>query len=263
MTFLGKFFVMINVAISVMMVAVGVGLFMTRSDWTETAAKGNAPAGQLVARKEALKDANEKVGPARLTLATNTAALDAANKRRVAAQAFYGQQLKAVLTDATDARPCSELVMVNGLPKVKADGTMETKVANEREGGPLASIDWYRSKLEGVMGLRQRYLDERVKFEEVTKKDIAEGEKLAGAGGLKGLLERITDEERKEEGVHEEIQAIAPPLELKSGTKLSVSTKQVEAAILEARLKRLDQQIADLERTLERLKKLDGKAPPR
>jgi hypothetical protein len=263
MTFIGKFFVLINVAISVVMVGVGVGLFMTRSDWTEAAAKGTSPEGQLVARKAALKEAEELIAPARRTLVKNTEALDAANKKRATAQAEYGKSLKAIITDATDANPSLQVKIdkASGLPVVKPDGTLEMEPAKEREGGPLASIAWYRNKLEGVMGLYQRYLDERARFVDITKKDIAEAEKLAGAGGLKGLLERTQDEQNKEEGLREEIQAIAPPLELKSGTKLAVSAKQVDAAILEARLKRLDQQIVELEKTLERLKKLDGAAP--
>jgi hypothetical protein len=265
MTLIGKFFVLINVAISVMMLAVGVGLYMTRSDWTETAPKGNAPPGLIYTRKKALDAAKEKVDPARLTLSRYTAGLNVANKMRFAAQAQYGKHLDAVLHVSKDVPPIlpSEVDTKGGLPVVNADGTLTMVAAKEREGGPLYSIEFYTTKLEGVTGLWNQYIEKRKEFDKVTQEDIDEASKLAVSwmGRKKGLLEIITEEQLKEEGLRDEILTIAPPLELKSGSKLAVSPKQVEAAILEARLKRLDKQVADLEKTLERLKKLDGAAP--
>lgn len=275
MTMIGKFFVMLVVTISLLMMATGIGLYSSRMDWSETPAKmgktekGSSyvevPAGLLVERKEALKAALETVEPARRGLASNSAALEAARGRRAKAQAFYSTELAMVRTEATEAMPARfvQIDPATGRPRETPEGLLVMQPARDREGDPLGSIAWYQNKLVGITGLRQQYVDELAKFNEVSEKDIAEAQKLGGTPAMKGLLEKTKAELIKEEGLRDEITAIAPSLELQSGATLAVSPKKVEAKILEARLQRLDQQIAALEKEIERLKKLDGGASDR
>lgn len=295
MTFIGKFLVLLNVAISLVLMAVGIGLYSTRLDWSETPAKGTTPPGLILAPQEDYKKANELVLPARKTLAENTAELAAARQKRANAQAFYGKQLndsrylsrdeqvkikqeleklkKEMKMGGVDARavlaPREEVA--TGLPTVQPDGTLEMKRATDREGQPLGPIEWYELLLnksyqaEDDGGLRKLYLVERGNFDNVTKKDTAKAEELSGPADkkTKGLLDLILAERDKEVDLRDEILAIAPPLKL-SGGEVLVAPKTVEAAILARRIELLNKQIADMEKTAEGLqKKLDGGAAGR
>src|SRR5262245_55446132 len=103
MTFIGKLFVMVNVAVSLMLMVAGLGLYATRVDWTDGPAKGGAAAGVMFTKKAALKDTQETIRPAEVTWSTSYGYLFTQEKNRYANRQFFSDVLAHNRTKANPA----------------------------------------------------------------------------------------------------------------------------------------------------------------
>jgi hypothetical protein len=248
MTFLGKLFVMGNVAVSLMLMAAGVGLYSTRTDWTDSPAKGGAPPGEIYLRKAALKEVQEGITPAEVTWSGSYAELFRREQVRYADRRFYSDTLhhvreKAGPAPSTPARTAQ--LDKGGLAVTDANGRPLLDDARDRAGGPLYSLAYYAGELSRK---RDENLAELKHFKEEVEKDIALTEELTGKDGKRGLRDLIQDEKVKREGLELEASQTRP---------LFVNTK-VEDAIAQRRLDLLDEQIRALKAQVEKLEKLDG-----
>lgn len=242
MTFLGKLFVMVNVALSLAMLAAGAGLYATRIDWTESAAKGGAPPGMTARKKAELKDAMDAIFPAENTFRTATTELETLEGRRHKHRTFYSTELAWARSGGTPAAPIRAPVINSktGLPEVDADERVKTAPAAN-----LGSIAYYAGPIETL--LKQQAAGQAA-LKGLFEADTRETEKLTGTPGNRGLRQHLIDEIDKRAGIQDLIDATRP---------LYINTL-AEAAIVNERIAFLDNEIKKLEETLARLKKLDG-----
>ncbi|MBY0229575.1 MAG: hypothetical protein K2W96_09875 [Gemmataceae bacterium] len=253
MTFVGKLFLMLNLVLSLALMAAGMGLYATRIDWTDAPAKGGAPPGMTARKKAALKEAMETIWPAENSFRLAGAELAKLEGRQHGDRGFYSGELEHVRTKATRADPAREAVMdgKSGLPVYdRATGRPTLRKAADRQGAALPSLLLYgreiAAKQKENAGLQA---DLKKKFEE----DAKETEKLTGTAMERGLRQHILDEGAKQVGIQEVMDATRP---------LFINTR-VEAAIVRERIAAVDRQIKALKETIDKLKRLDegGKTP--
>jgi hypothetical protein len=247
MTFIGKLFLMLNLMLSLALMAGGTALYATRVDWTDAPAKGGAPPGVMTRKKEALKEAMATIYPAENSFKIAGAELSKLEGQRHKDREFYSAELEHVRDKATGANPVRAPVIdgKSGLPKLDKDGRPLVAAVDERQGGKkLVSLAIYSRNIS----LKQKenaglQAELKKKFDE----DAKETEKLTGTAMTRGLRQHILDEGIKQFGIQDEMDATRP---------LFINTR-VEAAIIRERIAYVDRQIEGLKRTVEKLKKLD------
>ncbi len=224
MTLLGKFLVFVNLALSFMMLAWAAALYTNRIDWSNTAAKGDQPEGQLVARAKRVAEATASVNLAnfrwREALQGNDGkdkrpardGLLAWEKRRVEDRKWYEGVLKAAIAlddkgekvvikrvATKDGRPVPDAANANRPTLVDAE---RRKLLEEPRGQPLYCYDYYVKELD-------RLTTEIEKAEAEQQKWTKEEEALTDlAIGPKGLRQRIVDEQVKGKLVDEELKDV-------------------------------------------------------
>ncbi|MGL4551267.1 MAG: hypothetical protein ACRC33_08765 [Gemmataceae bacterium] len=249
MTFIGKIFVMLNLVISLMMAAFGVGLYTSNVDWTERAAKGTEPAGLTAQRKAALKEAESAVPAVEAGWKDANEALMVREEMRQADQKWYTGELVHVRSKATEADPARDLdIPPDG--NLRSDPRTRRPVmlpAKDRTGkNVLKSIAAYDGELKVVQADNETRLSQLGKEFEG---DIVLTNRLTPPKGEKrGLRDRITDERVKRQGITDETESVEH-----LGAKAAV-----EAAVVGERIEMLDEQLASLRRTLSRLKGMDA-----
>lgn len=250
MTFIGKLFVMLNLVISLMMAAFGVGLFTSGIDWTEKAAKGSDPAGLTAQRKAALKEVTDAIAPVEAGWRDANEALLVREEMRQSDQKWYTEELVHVRSRATDTDPARDIeVQDNGVPKAdpKTPRRPLRIPAEDRAKKPLLSIAAYDGLLKKSQAENETHLDQLAKEFDA---DILLTNRLTAPKGEKiGLRDKLVLERIKRLGIIEETESVEH-----LGTKAVV-----EAAVIGERISMLDDQIASLRRTLIRLKGMDGK----
>src|SRR5262245_59314683 len=118
MTFFGKIFVVVNLTISLLMAAIGMGLYTSSVDWTEKAAKGSQPAGLTAQRKAELKEALDSVGPVEKGYEDANEDLMKREEDRQADQKWIAAELKHNRFDADVGNPARDIdLQDNGIPK--------------------------------------------------------------------------------------------------------------------------------------------------
>ncbi len=246
MTFIGKLFVMVNVAVSLMLMVAGLGLFATRVDWTDAPAKGGAPAGVMSAKKAALKDVTETIRPAEATWSASYGELFVQEKNRATNRQFFSDRLADVRGDPDTGRQPQMAVLNAGLPVLDAIGQPKLAPATNRQGEPgLKSLKFYEGELVKKHAENEAELK---RFNAEVTKDIALTDELIGKDGKKGLRDLINDEKVKREGLEAEIEQTGP---------LFINAK-VEAAVSQRRIDLLDEQIKSLKERVRSLEKLDA-----
>jgi len=247
MTFIGKLFVMLNVAISLMMLTAAVGLFSTRTDWSDQSAKQGAPAGEMVRRKAAIKELQDTITPAEGTWRTAYGDLFKQETVRYDSRKFFSDKLDHNRSKATPDLPAwTSKLDKGGLPEADANGRPILVAANDRNATALVALTTYGVQLTAQQAKTAAALKD---LDEEAKKDIKLTNELAGeGGGKKGLRDEIREEKIKREGIIEEVTQTRP---------LFTNTR-VDAAIARRRIELLDEQIADLRKKVKKLKELDG-----
>lgn len=256
MTFIGKAFVMVNLAISVMMMAVATGLFMTGIDRTEKAAKPGEPAGLTAQRKTELKELQSMIPPVENGWRQAHTDLLTREGYRVADQKWFQKELEHVRfhakVDDKVNNPARTIELnENAQPVLDVDNPdLEMKrrpkrvAAVDRRNNPLSSIAFYTSELKKA---QEKNVGVLAKLDKAFQEDIRLTNLLVPPIG-KGLRDRSVDERLKREGINFEYDAV---------DRFFVKTR-VESAILRDRIGAMDDQIKGLRRTLARLKSLDA-----
>src|SRR5262249_32513617 len=102
MTLIGKFLVMINLVLSLLMMTWGLNIFEPRIAWSDQKGKDGAPDGELVARREKAKELNTAIAGAEIRWRDARAGIMALEDGkgpdfadgRVATRAWYEQELQ-------------------------------------------------------------------------------------------------------------------------------------------------------------------------
>jgi hypothetical protein len=234
MTLFGKIFVVLNLTISLLMAAIGVGLYTSGIDWTEKSAKASQPAGLTAQRKAELKEAMDSVGPVEKGYDDANEELMKREEDRQADQKWFARDID---------------LQENGIPK--ADPKVPRRPLRvpikDRKGQDLFAVAKYDALLKTAQTTNEGHL---MDLASVFNEDVKLTVLLVPAKAAKGGLRARTEDERiKRQGIKDETEAVE-----------HLATKAaVEAAVIGERIEMLDEQIAALRRALSRLKGMDGK----
>jgi hypothetical protein len=244
MTFIGKLFVMINLALSLLMAATAFGLFVSGIDWTDKAGKDGQPGGKLLTLR---KDIDEVL-----------ARLPVAEKSWKAARAdlFAREDLRRTERLWTDAEMAKltggkEQVYAVETPAPGANpAARPTMALAEVFGQPLMTREVYDDRL----ALHQKENTAiRVDLEKKVKEDEALTRKLAGdkegdpEPRIRGIRRELVEERAKRLGIIDE-QGITNSLEI---------NVKVDSQLSADRLQALDERIQELVRYLKNKHKVD------
>jgi hypothetical protein len=250
MTLFGKIFVVLNLTISLLMAAIGVGLYTSGIDWTEKSAKASQPAGLTAQRKAELKEAMDSVGPVEKGYDDANEELMKREEDRQADQKWFAAELKHNRFDAGPGNPARDIdLQDNGIPK--ADPKVPRRPLRvpikDRKGQDLFAVAKYDALLKTAQTTNEGHL---MDLASVFNEDVKLTVLLVPAKAAKGGLRARTEDERiKRQGIKDETEAVE-----------HLATKAaVEAAVIGERIEMLDEQIAALRRALSRLKGMDGK----
>lgn len=240
MTFLGKLLTVLNVVLSLGILAVALASFTNPVDFSDNAPKDGNPAGLFKQRSEKIQKAWDAIPPALLAVAKAQQGLDRL-RFYDDAHKFYKDELEKLEKHATKDAP-AQVVKYNGsLPE--KDPTTPHRVVLEplvEKGNPvvLKSIAFYEAEnkrlLQEIPKAQDRYLAAAIRDVEETTKRLPHKDK-AGVDEL-GLHLRMTAAEFKFAQAREEYARIAP---LWINAHLEAEQAQLRRAALEARLAEL------------------------
>jgi hypothetical protein len=198
MTSLGKWLVMINFALSLIVAAWAMDLYATRIDWSNKPGKGGEPDGELVARLARIKQLSEALGPASNAWNANRFVLANLDTRRAQDRTWYETQLAFARNQATKANPAQVVKLVNGQPvpaKPGVDDRPIMEVARDQFGQPLQSVVAYNQADEVL----HQQIDVVTKnLTKTIEEDTELTNRIVGDPGTnKGLQQRILGERAK------------------------------------------------------------------
>jgi hypothetical protein len=257
MTLLGKLLVFLNVVLSFVMLAWAVALFTHRIDWSNNAAKGDQPAGLLIARAKRTDDANAaaNLANARWREAVNgndgkdnrpvRAGLLTWENRRDTDRVFYAAVLKAAVSGPDgkgekviikrvamkDGRPVPDPANPNLPALIDAE---RRKTAEDPKGEPLYCYDWYVKELTRLTGEIAKAETEQQKL---AKEEEALTDQIIGP---KGLRQRIVDEQVKFARATEEFKDV----------ESRQTNSRVDTELLLQRRAQLERRVKELETAL-------------
>jgi hypothetical protein len=255
MTLLGKILVFVTVALSFLMLAWAAGLYTNRIDWSDTAAKADQPAGQLVARKQRVTEGMAAVNLAntrwREALSGNDGkdkrpvrtGLLAWEQRRKTDHDFYTAVLEAAIA-GPDGKGGKEIIKrvetKDGQPQTDAAGLPKLvdaerrKTAEDARGEPLYCYNWYEKELARLTAEIEKAGAEQQKL---AKEEETLTEQIIGP---KGVRQRIVDEQVKLTRVEEELKDV----------ESRQTNSRVDTELLLARRAQLERRIDELHKAL-------------
>jgi hypothetical protein len=246
MTFVGKLFLMINLALSLLMALVALAMYTNGIDWSDNRAKGSQPPGRLADKLEEVRHLIAAIGPVENTWRAARADLLQREEQRREDHDWYAGELDHLRTKATAARPGRTTVLDKHLPvrdpRNKNRPQMDPTV--DRAGQPLLALTEYGRQLDAARRDNLNVLDE-------LKKEIAEDVRLTnlitGVPGKKGLRQLLTEERDKRDGIVAEVDLTRP---------LFINTV-VESELVKKRHEALQERITELKDRLRRKDKVD------
>jgi hypothetical protein len=279
MTFLGKLFVIFNVAVSLFMAFAAFALYANSVDWGYDAAKPGQQGGIIKEKQDLIKEFQGAQGGVENGWRTARTMLWMAEEARRDDRAFYVNNLEYLRSKAKDGEPAEMVETVNALPvrdpaKKNRPKMKVAKVRGDKEKeadlDPLFSREYYRREYDKLLTTNIELL-QKIAIE--AKRDIIWTNKLLDVAkveernpyrddkppvmddpdeekkepyGLRGLRTLLVDERVKRQGVQREFAVVDP---------LFVNTK-VENQLIRKRLEALNEHIAELEAYISK-RKLD------
>jgi hypothetical protein len=254
MTFAGKIFVMVNVALSLFWVVMAFGLYATSMDWSDKGAKDNQPAGILAAKITEINDLKQLQAPTEESWREARRELRQREEARRADRQFYAAQFmhnRDTATLANPARiakrreplaaPADREDLRNTVAELGKDGRPVMEPAKDAIGQNLQAQVVYDKALDSAREENKKVL---VKLDEEIKKDIFWTNKLLDDPPRKGLRTQLVEEKLKREGVTEELRIVEP---------LLVNTI-VESDLILKRLESIQGRILELESYIKKRK---------
>jgi len=263
MTLLGKLFVMLNLALSLMLGATAFGVFSNGIDFSDTPAKGSMPPGKLAPVKAELDETLKQIPVVEGSWQTARADLLAREDKRRGERDWYAQQLRKVVTEKgaiqevdTNAEKAAEQrreqqrattgILPQAVLPVLAD-------ARGPAGANLMGLPFYVDRLDS---LRKENVAVRKQLNDKLGEDTVLTKKLAGDPEnprARGLRQQVAEERVKKAGIVDE-QGIAEGMRINS---------LVESELIYKRLEALEGRIAELSRYLKKKHSVDASAPGR
>lgn len=241
MTSLGKWLVLVNLALSLMMATWAQGVYSNRIDWTNQKGKDGAPDGELVRRVARVKELGEAFAPAGAAWNGGRAINATLDAQRAKSRQWYADELAFLRTKANKDAAAQVVVLDKGQPKlIDPPGDKGETVAlvpgKDRFNQPLLSLSAYNLAEEALLGAIEQKSKDLAK---AIQQDTDLTNQLAGdpEKGIKGLQQRILDERAKLLAALQE-QAFVRPLLINAVVNSELVYKRQKA--LEARIKELE-----------------------
>src|SRR5260370_276925 len=111
MTFVGKFFVMFNVALSLFWAVMAFGLYATSIDWGYDPSKPGTPGGILKTRTDEIKELQALQGPVEASWRAARAELRNREELRRGDRQFYAAQIEYNRDKANETTPVRTVVL--------------------------------------------------------------------------------------------------------------------------------------------------------
>jgi hypothetical protein len=261
MTFLGKLFVMVNVAVSLFMAFAAFGLYANTVDWGYDAAKPGQAGGVIKEKQAEIKEFTTMQGPVENAWKQARTTLADAEQARRDDKAFFASELNHLTSvaqpEVPKAGPAREIKFKDllpvrdaktGRPEMKPDAKVRGDRDKEAELPSLYSRAYYRGQFEKHQATNLELLD---KLEKETRKDIIETNKMLDdrdrkmsvdkdgkePKGWRGLQSLLVEERKKREGIERE-QRLVRPLYINVAVENELILKRLES--LEERIKELE-----------------------
>jgi hypothetical protein len=241
MTFLGKLFVLFNVAMSLFMAFAAFGLYVNGVDWGYDVAKPNQIGGVLKERQDEIAQLASMQVPSEKAWKAERAKLWAAEDARRADIAFYVKELDHNRNKATpDNAPGRAVVIESFRAKRDNTGRPVMKVAKirgdkekEDELTPLGSRAYYEAQLKAKQEENLKILTD---VEKQVQEDIRLTKQIYDKDTKRGLRTDLVDERVKRQGVQAERRLVAP-LYVNTAVESELSLKRLET--MQARIDEL------------------------
>ncbi len=206
MTLFGKLLVFVNLVLSVILVAIAVGLYTQRIDWSGSGSGPTANKGEVAKLKDKLKPANgwglyDDLSASEARFEAAAPALAAVRNVRTRNQEWYAAQLKTL--DTSD-RPVMDLVDESGKLVLDPSGLPKLQKAQDRAGAEMLGEAQYRDQMKVLTGKIQ---DDQAEFKKVKAEDIELSDQIVKPGGLRELREL---EKHKVRQIEEELETLKP-----------------------------------------------------
>ena len=244
MTFIGKLFVMINLAISLLMAATAFGLYVNGVDWTDKGAKEGQAEGKMLALRKSIDDVI-----ARLPLAENSwkaARADVRTREDIRrTERTWSDAEMAKLAGGKDV-----VFMVDSVESAKNPAARPVMKAAEFSGQPLMTREVYDERLKDFQKQNttiRENLEKKVKEDETLTRKLAGDKEGDPEPRIRGIRREIAEERVKRLGLIDE-QGITKALEVNVA---------VESELILKRLDALDERIQELGRYLKKKHNVD------
>lgn len=223
MTFIGKLFVLVNLAMSLMLATLAFIAYSAGIDWSNNAAKAGQDPGKIVPRKSQMDDLLK----AQLPLAEQnwrSARKDLWEREDVRRtdREWYAKQLREV---EEGKGPLQVVVRNKDGMADPGKGELPLVDAEEVAGTPLQPRKEYVKRIEND---RAENVKIRADLEEKVKEDTKLTNELVGEGKKKGLRREVTEEREKRLGVVAE-QGIVESLQINSAVDSELVLKRLES----------------------------------
>jgi len=234
MTLFGKILVLFNLGFSFLLAMWALSAYVNRVDWTDTAAKGNQPPGELVRLKAQLADLGTALRPAEAAWRQARYSLAVQESRRGTDRLWYVAQLEHLRSGNAAAQPILGVVFINGVVAndPRDPDRPQMGPVTDRFGKPLLSLGAYLQNEEAA----RRELDTVLtQYQQLIEEDQRLTRLLLGP---KGLQQRLINERAKRAEVVKEAEQIRP---------LLVNTV-VDSELVLNRRRQLQERVRELEK---------------
>lgn len=249
MTYLGKVFALLNLGLSLLLATAAFSTYTTGVDWSDTAAKGNQPAGKLAPLKAELTEISKQLGIAEANWKIARAELWRREDQRRADRVWYAEKLRALYVGKG---PVEVVAPSRPGAQTGSSGRPEMVPAEESPGVRLQPLAFYAAKVQELRdenGRIRKELEAKVKeHAELTSQVIGDPERK-----LKGLRTLINEERAKRLGITDE-EGIVEGLRINT---------LVESELVVKRLESIDERVRELTNYLKKRHGVDVLDRPR
>src|SRR4051794_10046264 len=159
MSLLGKILVFVNLGLSFLMAGWALSVYVNRVDFSNTPAKENQPAGEMLGRKARVEELSRALGAPLTAWREGRASVLYQEGRRGPDRLWYADQLEHLRSGDADALAIRAATIENGLPVLDATGRPQLSDVKDQFGNKLRSLAAYnqaeemgRQEIDNVLG---------------------------------------------------------------------------------------------------------------